>query len=42
MRIPSILRQNQSTTLHIGFAAAIGAGSGMVVGAAAGWRYAPA
>jgi hypothetical protein len=37
MRIPSILRQNQSTTLHIGFAAMVGAGAGTVVGTAAGW-----
>jgi len=42
MRIPSILRQNQSTTLHIGFAAMVGAGAGTVVGIAAGWQYAPA
>jgi uncharacterized membrane protein len=41
MRIPSILRQGQSTTVHIGIAAMVGAAAGGVVGITAGWRYAP-
>ena len=42
MRIPSILRQGQSGTMHIGFAAIVGAAAGTVVGTTAGWQYAPA
>ena len=42
MRIPSILRQSQSRTLHIGIAAIVGAAAGTMVGTTAGWRYAPA
>jgi uncharacterized membrane protein len=42
MRIPSMLRQNQSRTVHIGIAAMVGVAAGTVVGAAAGWQYAPA
>jgi uncharacterized membrane protein len=42
MRIPSILRQGRSSTVHIGIAAAVGAAAGTVVGTAAGWQYAPA
>jgi uncharacterized membrane protein len=42
MRIPSMLRQDQSRTVHIGIAAMVGVAAGTVVGAAAGWQYAPA
>src|SRR5271156_4993012 len=42
MRIPSILRQDQSRTLRIGIAAAVGVAAAAVVGTTAGWRYAPA
>jgi uncharacterized membrane protein len=42
MRIPSILRQGRSTTLHIGFAATVGAAAAIAVGITAGWQYAPA
>lgn len=42
MRIPSILRQGQSRTVHIGIAAVVGASAGIVVGTTAGWQYAPA
>ncbi|MBV8860962.1 MAG: DUF1345 domain-containing protein [Mycobacterium sp.] len=42
MRIPSILRQSQSRTLHIGLAAIVGVAAAAVVAAAAGWQYAPA
>jgi hypothetical protein len=41
MRIPSILRRGQSTTVHIGIAAMVGAAAGGVVGITGGWRYAP-
>ncbi len=41
MRIPSILRQDQSRAFHIGIAAAVGAAAGTVVGTTAGWQYAP-
>jgi uncharacterized membrane protein len=42
MRIPSILRQGYSTTLHIGFAATVGGAAAIAVGITAGWKYAPA
>jgi len=42
MRIPSILRQDQSRSLHIGVAAIVGLAAGAIVGTTAGWRYAPA
>jgi uncharacterized membrane protein len=42
MRIPSIVRQDQSRMVHIGIAAMVGVVAGAVVGAAAGWQYAPA
>jgi uncharacterized membrane protein len=42
MRIPSILRQDQSRTVPIGIAAMVGVAAGTVVGTAAGWQYAPA
>src|ERR1700744_4539988 len=42
MRIPSILRQDQSRTLHIGIAAVVGVAAATGVGTTAGWQYAPA
>jgi len=42
MRIPTILRQDQSRTVQIGIAATLGAATGSVVGTTAGWQYAPA
>jgi uncharacterized membrane protein len=42
MRIPSILRQDQSRAVHIGIAAAVGVAAAGLVGTTAGWRYAPA
>jgi uncharacterized membrane protein len=42
MRIPSILRQSQSRTVHIGIAVIVGVAAATVVGTTAGWRYAPA
>jgi uncharacterized membrane protein len=42
MRIPAILRQDQSRTVPIGIAAMVGAAAGSVVGTTAGWQYAPA
>jgi uncharacterized membrane protein len=42
MRIPSILRQGQSRTVHIGMAALVGVAAATVVGTTAGWQYAPA
>ena len=41
MRIPSVLQQDQSRTVHIGLAAVIGVAAAAVVGTTAGWRYAP-
>ena len=42
MRIPSILRQGQSRTVHIGIAAIVGVAAAAGVAATAGGRYAPA
>jgi uncharacterized membrane protein len=42
VRIPSILRQDQSRTVHIGIAAVVGVAAAVVVGTTAGWKYAPA
>jgi uncharacterized membrane protein len=42
VRIPSVLRQDQSRSLHIGLAALVGVAAGTLVGTTAGWRYAPA
>jgi uncharacterized membrane protein len=42
MWIPSILRQGQSRTVHIGIAAIVGVAAAAAVAATAGWRYAPA
>lgn len=42
MRIPSILRQDQSRTAHVAVAAAVGVVAATVVGLTTGWRYAPA
>jgi uncharacterized membrane protein len=42
MRIPSILRQDQSRAVLIGVAAVVGVAAAGLVGTTAGWRYAPA
>jgi uncharacterized membrane protein len=42
MEIPSILRQDQPRSVHIGIAAIVGAGAATVIGLTAGWQYAPA
>ena len=42
MRIPSILRQDQPRAVYIAIAAGVGVAAATVVGATAGWQYAPA
>jgi uncharacterized membrane protein len=42
VRIPSVLRQGQSRSVHIGIAVLVGLAAAALVGTAAGWQYAPA